>query len=80
MSMGMKTKPQRDITLGALWFTISLYFTFPLMSLLMQPLAGFVGFLQCILLFLGSKFFLDKTKKCWFPTKENSPDDSRKNP
>lgn len=80
MSMGIKMKPQRDITLGALWFTISLYFTFPLVSLLMQPLAGFIGFLQCVLLFLGSKFFIDKAKVCWFPTEENSKDDSRKNP
>lgn len=80
MSMGIKMKPQRDITLGALWFTISLYFTLPLVSLLLQPLMGFVGFMQCLLLFFGSKYFFDKAKVCWFPTEENTTDDSRKNP
>lgn len=80
MFMGMKIKPQRDITLGALWFTVSLYFIFPLVSLLIQPLLSFIGFIQFLLLFFGSKYFIDKAKVCWFPTEEDSINDSRKNP
>ena len=72
MFMGMKYKPQRDITLGALWFTVSLYF--------IQPLLSFIGFIQFLLLFFGSKYFIDKAKVCWFPTEEDFTDDSRKNP
>lgn len=80
MFMGMKIKPQRDITLGALWFTVSLYFIFPLVLLFTQPLFSFIGFIQFLLLFFGSKYFIDKAKVCWFPTKGNSINDSRKNP
>ena len=80
MFMGMKYKPQRDITLGALWFTVSLYFILPLVSLLIQPLLSFIGFIQFLLLFFGSKYFIDKATVCWFPTEEDFTDDSRKNP
>lgn len=61
-------KPKRDITLGTLWFVISLYCIIPLVQLLSAPLTGFVSFILCIVYFFGAKFWIDKAKRCWFPT------------
>jgi hypothetical protein len=60
---------KRDITLGALWFTISLYFITPLVLILLQPLSGIISFLTCIILFVFAKLCIDKTKIYWFPNK-----------
>lgn len=60
---------KRDITLGALWFTISLYFILPLASIIAQPLSGMMQFLLCLILFVFAKLCIDKTKTYWFPDK-----------
>jgi hypothetical protein len=60
---------KRDITLGAFWFTISLYFILPLAVILSQPLTGMLQFFACVLLFFIAKFCIDKTKACWFPNR-----------
>lgn len=60
-------KPKRDFTLGTLWFVISLYCIIPLVQLVTMPLSGFFSFIYCIALFLSAKYWLNKTKECWFP-------------
>lgn len=63
-----RKKPKRDITLGTLWFVLSLYCILPLVQLLSAPLTGFMSFVVCIMCFLGAKFWINEAKKCWFPT------------
>ncbi len=63
-----RKKPNRDITLGTLWFVISLYCIIPLVQILSAPLTGFMSFVLCIIYLFGAKFWIDKAKKCWFPT------------
>ena len=60
---------KRDITLGAFWFTLSLWCIVPLAALITQPLTGFIHFFGAVILGFLAKVCIDKSKECWFPEK-----------